>query len=66
VFDTARLVGMAKLEAVALCKKQGYSPYIVKENGKMFDPPMDYVPKLVNLTVRDGMVTKAELDEVEY
>jgi hypothetical protein len=66
VIDTARLVGMSKVEAISLVKSLGYSPRVAKENGKIYDPPLDYIPKVVNLTIRDSIVTKAELEDMEY
>lgn len=66
MLDLSQFVGMSKASGMAQIKKLGYYPKVIKENGKVYDPPLDYIPKLVNLTVRDDLITKAELDEIEF
>jgi hypothetical protein len=63
--DTSRLVGMGKREAMHLVRQEGYEPRIVKEDGKTFSYYEEFLedsPSFVNLTVRDGIVTKAEVE----
>ena len=61
--DTSTLVGMNKQEARNVIYKAGYVPRVVKEDGKTYSffELMDDVNTYVNLTVREGMVIKAEL-----
>lgn len=66
MLDLAKFIGMSKTEAISQLRKLGYSPRVIKDNGKIFDPPLEYIPKLVNLTVRDGIITRAELEEIEF
>ncbi len=59
--DCSKLVGMDKYSALDFTRKQGYTPRIVKENGKMFSF-YEEAQNVVLLTIRDGIVTRAEVE----
>jgi hypothetical protein len=54
-------IGLGESDAAAKAEQDGYSYRIVARDSEQFPVTMDYNPKRVNLTIEDGVVTRAAL-----
>jgi len=55
------VVGKSLADADYLCTSRGYRRRIVCEDGQFYVCTRDYVPTRINLTIANGVITKASL-----
>lgn len=55
------MVGLTEAEAAAVAEDLGLTVRVVERDGESFPATMDYNPERVNLSIEDGLVTKATL-----
>jgi hypothetical protein len=55
------LLGKSEMEAEKMCKNDGLECRTVERDGETFSVTMDLNPNRVNMTINQGIVTKAEL-----